>query len=208
MPLPITLSTVVLDPPTALLAGSVVALVSARLISLQPDRELMRTTAWGAAWGAFYACCVGYMFFTQPDWMLAYLKDAREVSLLPAFLIFAVLCAAFGAFGGAATGALLHLGRRPLAFALTSLAAATVGAIFWLQWSQYFLIGTFEEFYSGNAVPLPQHAQAQMGMNLAGGLTAAGSIALIVLRLVQTKRASADGGQRSRGTEYPPVGRA
>lgn len=191
MHLPITLSTVVLDPPTALLAGCVLALVSARLITLHPDRELLRTTAFGALWGVFYAGCVGYLFFTQPDWMLAYLKDAREVSLLPAFVIFAALCAAFGAFGGAATGALLHQGRRPLAFALTALAAATVGAVFWLQWRQYFLIGTFEQFYSGDAVPLQSHAAAQVGMNVAGALTAVGSIGLIAVRLLQTRRANA-----------------
>ena len=78
MPAAGILSTVILDPPTALLFGCAVALVSARLIARNPEVEVARTGALGAAWGLFYGLSVGWFFFHRPDWMLAYLKDARE----------------------------------------------------------------------------------------------------------------------------------
>ncbi len=196
MPSP-TLATVLLDPPTALLAGAVLALVSSKLIALQPEREALRTTWLGAAWGVFYAGCVGWLFFTEPDWMLAYLKDAREVSLLPAFIVFAALCAAHGAFGALAVSAFIARGRLMLGVALTVAAVAVVGAVFWLQWQQYFVIGTFEAYYRGDAVPLQNDAVTQMKMNVAGGLTAVGSIAVIAWRIVQTKRLGKQAGAPS-----------
>jgi hypothetical protein len=189
MVMPLMLGTVLLDPPTAMFAGCVLALVSAKLIALRPEQELLRTGALGAGWGAFYAGCVGWLFFTEPDWMLVYLKDAREVALVPAFIVFAGLCAAHGALGALACGALLGRGKKGLAWAVTAAAAATLVSVFWLQWHQYFLVGTWEQYAAGRATRLQDDASTQMAMNVASAIAGVGSIALLVARVRQSRRA-------------------
>ncbi|MGA9521928.1 MAG: hypothetical protein WBV82_10705 [Myxococcaceae bacterium] len=191
MNLPTPLATVLLDPPTALLFGCGIALVSARLIARNPQTEMLRTGLIGAGWGLFYGLCVAWFFFERPDWMFAYLKDAREVSLLPAFLVFVFILAMHGAIGALAGGALLVRGRRALAWALTAGAMVTLGGGFWLQWRAYVLLGTYEAFHAGQAVALQSDAAMQRAMNLSGLATAVSAIALFVLRFLQSRKLSA-----------------
>lgn len=183
------LSTVLLDPPTAMLFGCAVALVSARLILKDPEREIGRTAILGASWGVFYALCVGWFFFKEPDWMLVYLKDARDVSLVPAFIVFALLCATFGAVGALANAALLRRGQRGLAWLVTIGAILTLGSLFWLQWRQYFLLGTYEAYYANRAVPLQSDPTMQLAMNVSGALSGIGAVAVFVMRFVQSRKA-------------------
>src|SRR5579864_7730792 len=105
-------ATVVLDPITALIFGSALALASIRQLTREPASEVGRTGMIAAAWGACYAVCVGWMYFHYPDWMFAYLKDARTVSLGPSYVVFMLLLAGFGA-GGALAGAALITSKRP-----------------------------------------------------------------------------------------------
>lgn len=183
-----TLSTVILDPPTAVLFGCAVALVSARLIARDPRAEVARTAILGAAWGVFYGVCVGWFFFQRPDWMFAYLKDAREVSLVPAYVVFLAVLAAHGAAGAAANAALLGSGRRGAAWALTAGAIVTLGATFSLQWKQYVALGTFEEYWSGRAQPIHTDGSMQLAMNVSGVLSALSAVAIFVARFLQARR--------------------
>lgn len=185
------LATVLLDPPTALLFGCVVALISARLIAHDPLRELRRTAVIGAAWGLFYGLCVGWFFFRRADWMLVYLKDANEVSLVPAYLVFLALTAAHGAFGALANAALLRHGRRAAAWLVTLAALLTLAGAFWLQWRQYVLVGTWEQFQTGTAVPLQSDATMQAVMNVTGLLSAGAAVGLLAWRFLQARRVSA-----------------
>ncbi|HZA50363.1 MAG TPA: hypothetical protein VE549_06460, partial [Myxococcaceae bacterium] len=182
------LSTVILDPPTALLFGCAVALVSARLIARHPETELMRTGALGAAWGVLYGLSVGWFFFQRPDWMLAYLKDAREISLLPAYVIFLGVLAAFGAAGALANAALLRRGLRGAAWALTAGALLTIAATFWLQSKQYVAVGTFEEFWAGRARSLQLDAAMQRAMNVSGIISTLSAVAIFIARFLQARR--------------------
>lgn len=182
------IATVVLDPPTALLAGAALGVVSTRLILRAPEKEILKTVKLATAWSAFYGLCVGYLFFKQPDWMLAYLKDAREVSLLPAFVIFLAILAANGAAGAAATSFLIARGERTWAWAIVAGAALTLIGAFWLQWRQYTLVGTYAEFHTGTAQPLAKLESMKMAMNL---MTAAAGIpgVLIVFSRLRGGRA-------------------
>ncbi len=190
MNLPTPLATVLLDPPTALLFGCGVALVSSRLIARNPETEVLRTGLIGAGWGLFYGLCVAWFFFERPDWMFAYLKDAREVSLLPAFIVFVFILVVHGAVGALANAALLVRGRRALAWALTAGAMVTLGGGFWLQGRAYVLVGTWETFHAGQAVALHTDAAMQQAMNVSGAATALSAVALFVLRFLQSRRLS------------------
>jgi hypothetical protein len=187
------LSTVILDPPTALLFGCVVSLVSARLIARNPETEVWRTGALGAAGGAFYGLCVGWFFFQRPDWMLAYLKDAREVSLVPAYVVFVVVLAAHGGAGALANSALLRRGLRGAAWALTAGALVTLGATYWLQWKQYLAVGTFEEFWSGRAAPIYADAVMQRAMSVSGVLAGVVAVSVVIARFLQARRLAPSG---------------
>jgi hypothetical protein len=187
------LTTVILDPPTALLFGCVVALVSAQLIARNPESEVLRTGVLGAGWSVFYGLCVGWFFFQRPDWMFAYLKDARDVSLLPTYLVFLVVLAAHGAAGGVATAALLRNGRRGAAWALTVAALITLGATFWLQWKQYTLLGSFEEYWSGRARTIHADASMRLAMNVSGALSAVSAASVLVARLLKVRRLMSGG---------------
>ncbi len=191
MNLPTSLATVLLDPPTALLFGCAIAVVSSRLIERHPQTELLRTGLIGAGWGLFYGLCVAWFFFERPDWMFAYLKDSREVSLLPAFIVFVFILVAHGAVGALASGALLLRGRRALAWAVTASAMVTLGAGFWLQWRAYLLVGTWEAFHAGQAVALQSDAAMQRAMNLSGAATAISAVGLFLVRFFQSRKLSA-----------------
>lgn len=195
-----TLATVILDPPTALLFGCAVALISSGLIARDPERETMRTALFGAGWAVFYGLCVGWFFFARSDWMLVYLKDAREVPLVPAFIVFLLILAAHGAVGALANAALLRRGHRGLAWAVMVGGILTLGGAFWLQSRQYFLVGTWAEYHAGTAVPLPTDATMQVAMNVSGALSAVSAIGIFVYRYLKARRAilsEAHGGQHS-----------
>lgn len=196
---PQMVATVLLDPPTALLFGCAVALISARLIAHDPWRETRRTALIGAGWGLLYGLSVGWFFFQRADWMLAYLKDAREVALVPAYVVFLLLLAAHGAFGALANAALLRHGRRDLAWVLTVGAILTLGGGFWLQWRQYFLVGTAEQWQDGTAIPLQADATMQVVMNVTGVVSAGSAIALFVWRFLQARRLPAGSAVAERG---------
>ncbi|HYX91739.1 MAG TPA: hypothetical protein VE782_09260 [Myxococcaceae bacterium] len=182
------LATVILDPPTALLFGCAVALVSGRLISRNPEAEVLRTGMLGAGWSAFYGLCVGWFFFRRPDWMFAYLKDAREVWLIPAYAAFLAVLAVHGGAGGLASAALLRRGRRGAAWALATGALVTLAATFWLQWKQYVSLGSFDEYWSGRAGRLDADPSMQLAMNVSGALSAVSALSVFVARYLLGRR--------------------
>lgn len=187
---PPLLSTVLLDPPTALLFGSVAALASSKLISRSPETEVWRTALIGGGWGGFYAVCVGYMYFNAPDWMLVYLKDARDVSLVPSFLGFAAVVALFGFLGALAGAELIARKRQNFAWLLVVGALGTLAACFWLQWAQYVVIGTRAEYLAGTATAFTA-SPFQGAMNVVGGVSTIVSVAVLGLRWQRGRRAPA-----------------
>src|SRR4051812_16786012 len=102
--IPLTLATVLLDPPTTLFAGTIIALVSAKLIARDPVREINRTALFAVIWSVIYGFAVSYMFFVYPDWMLTYLKDASTVPLVPTFIVFMLALVVCGFAGSLAAG--------------------------------------------------------------------------------------------------------
>ena len=177
------LATVILDPPTALVFGAALGVISTRLIERAPDAEVLKTVKLAAGWSALYGVCVAYFFFAQPDWMFAYLKDAREVSLVPAFIVFLAILVAHGAAGAGATSYLISRGLRPWAWLVTLGALLTLGGAFWLQWRQYLLLGTYAEFHTGTALPLQSVEKMKMAMNVSGIVAGLSAVAIIIGRI-------------------------
>lgn len=187
--LPLTLATVLLDPPTTLFAGAVIALISMKLISLDPEREVKRTVIFSLIWAAAWSVSIAYMYFAYPDWMLVYLKDAASVPLVPVFIVFVVLLIVGGWVGAYATAELLARKKTGLAVLLAVGALAWLGFIGWLQAPQYAVVGTFAEYAAGKAPLMSENKGAQFGMTIATIINVLVSVPMIVVRVVQTRKA-------------------
>lgn len=176
------LSTVILDPPSALLAGSVVALISFKLVVQKPEREVLRTGAYGALWGLLYGIAVGLPFFRYPDWMLVYLRDSSGTSLVLLYVLFVVTLVASGAAGGLGTAALVAQKKTALAVALCVGALATLGGAALLTSPQYSVVGTYAEYVAGKAVPLASSALPTT-MGITSAIAVVGSLAMLAVRI-------------------------
>lgn len=187
MPSPL-LATVLLDPPVALAFGCALALASSRLIARVPELEVLRTALLGGAWGALYGLGVAWFYFTYPDWMLVYLRDAREVALVPSYLVFLAITAGHGSLGGLVGALAVARGRRALAYLALALALCTYAGALWLQWRQYFALGTYAEYLAGRAVsPLEDPRWLRAG-NLVVLICGAAGIGLVALRYRRGRR--------------------
>lgn len=186
------LATVILDPPTALLFGAALALVSTRLLRARGEAELSRTIALAAGWSVFYGLCVAWFYFVHPDWMFAYLKDARDVPLVPTYLAFVLVLAVHGAAGAAGAGALILRGKQGWALAVVLGAALTLGMAFYLQGRQYVTLGTYAEYHGGRSDPLPSVERMRVAMNVSAITSALGAVYLFLGQL-----------QRARGAPKP-----
>jgi hypothetical protein len=182
------LATVILDPPTAFVAGCILGLISIPLIRRNGEVEVGRTGVFGAAWGVIYGLAVGWFFFARPDWMMAYLRDAASTSLPLAYALFMVALVAFGAAGGVASAWLVARGKILWSVLLTLASAVVLVSVFLLQWKQYVAVGTYAEFHAGTALPMVQSPQMQRALNLSTLGTATASIALLVVRFVRGRR--------------------
>ena len=193
---PPLLATVLLDPPVALAFGCLLALASARLIALAPEREVFRTAVWGGAFGLVYGLLVAWFYFTYPDWMLVYLRDTRGAALWPSYLVFLVIIAGHGFLGGLAASLALTHGRRGLAYLALAVGLGTYAGAMWLQWPQYLALGTYAEYMAGQATTPAEDLRWQRAANLvvlAGGVVAAGMVAIRYLQGRRLPRPSATG---------------
>jgi hypothetical protein len=174
------LATLLVDPQTALIAGTILPLIMTRLIRQQPEVEFSRAVNIGAAWGVMYGLSVGYMYFNYADWMFAYLVDTTKFPLLPFYFVFLASLAFSGAAGAALTASLIRQDRTVLAY-LTVLGAVLTLAVVWVpHWDSYSHMGTLAEWKAGTAPLMPGPPSAAMGMNVAGAIAAIFSVAVIV----------------------------
>jgi hypothetical protein len=182
-------ATLLVDPQTALLAGTIIPLVGIKLIRLQPELEGARAVRIGAMWGVMYTLGVSYMYFVHTDWMLGYLVEKEKVPLIPLWFIFLAANALCGAAGAAVSTHCIKNGSAALAVLSVLGAVAALGVVWIPHWDSYSHIGTYAEWKAGIAAPMPGPPSAALGLNIGGAITAVVSIALIVHTLRRAARA-------------------
>lgn len=182
-----TLATVIIDPPTALFAGAILALVSMKLIQKRGQGELWRVAQLSAAWGALYALCVGWFFFNRTDWMFAYALDTAKVPLVPVYVTFVVVCAAWAVLGALGTGALLLLQKTGAAIAAALLAIGGFALLLYVTLDQYTHIGTRTEYLAGTAKPVMEDAVWATASNVASAIFGLAAVGIIVLQVRRTR---------------------
>lgn len=179
-----TLATVVIDPPTTLFAGGVLALISWRLVKASVD-EVWRVGQLSAAWGLVYGLSVGWHFFFRTDWMFFYARDTAGLPLVPIYVAFLFVCAAWGALGGLSVAALIHAKRGALAIAAFVGALGGFVMLLLISLDQYVHVGTRAEYLAGTAKKVQDDASWVMASNAS---TVVFLLAAALIIAVQVKR--------------------
>ncbi len=182
-----TLATVLIDPPTTFFAGSILALVSLKLIRVRGADELWRLAQLAAGWSALYALCVGWYFFARTDWMFVYVIDTATLPLVPLYAVFVFVCIAWGVLGALGTGALLLVKKTGLA--LVSFAGALGGFLLFLYMTldQYMHVGTYAEYHAGTAKKITDDSAWVTASNVAPVFFGLAAVAIIVTQLKRAK---------------------
>ncbi len=176
------LATVLIDPPTTLFVGGIVALVSWKLVKASLA-EVWRVGVLSAVWGLAYGIGVGWWFFFRSDWMFAYTTDTSKLPLVPLYLLFVFCCTLWGVLGGLSVGLLVHL-KKP-ALAVTGFASAILGwaYLLFITLDQYTHVGTRAEYLAGTAKALSDDSNWLMASNVVTVICAIPSIAILVLQI-------------------------
>lgn len=186
------LATVLVDPPFAAGIGALFALIAAPSIALAVARgtvaaEVRRHALWGGALGGWFGLAFIYHCFTFPAWMMSYAADPRSLPTAvwyPLFLAFLIAC---GALSGFVSARLIATGRKSTARALTAGLFILYAGLFLLGLERYLVLGTYDDFWAGRALPLQQQAQVLKSFNVAAAVAALFPVALLSGRLLQLR---------------------
>jgi len=179
------LATVAIDPPIVAALGAIYALFMAR--SIAAGGALRRSVLTGAFLGGWFGASFGMHAFKYPAWMLCYAVDPRKLPTALWYPLFLLLLVGCGALGGYFAHRFIAEGRKKAAVALAAGLVALWLALFGVTLHRYLLIGTFDQFWSGRALPLSEQPAVMRDFNLVGLLTAAGPLLLLALILKREK---------------------
>ena len=180
------LATVLIDPPTTLFAGGILALISYKLLRTRGIDEVWRVGQLTTAWSFVYGLSVGWHFFYRTDWMFFYAMDTSALPLVPLYVLFVFVCAVWGGLGGLAVAALIHLQKTAMAVVAFSGALFGFVLLLFITLDQYKHVGTRAEYLAGTAKLLTEDPNWVMASNVSPaifGLAAVGIIALQIRRM-------------------------
>lgn len=114
-------------------------------------------SAWvGLGFALWFGISVGWMTWQAPDWMLSYTIPASELPMVPVHVMFVLLLAVLVLSSHTLGAWLIQRGHTRLAaaFCVACCAIWVSSHIFTLD--RYMSVGTFDEYYAGAAVALPE----------------------------------------------------
>lgn len=176
------LATVLLDPPTTLMAGGILALISTKLLPKSLD-EVWRVGQLSAAWGLVYALSVGWHFFFRTDWMFVYLFDTATLPKAPAYALFVAICVVYGFVGGVGVGLLVHFRKTALAWVSTLGVIVSHLSCLAITFDQYVKVGTTPEYLAGTAKPLLEDGAIMLANNVSPAVFGLVAVGIIVLQI-------------------------
>ena len=177
-----TLATVLIDPPTTLFGGAILALISMKLARRSVD-EVWRVGQLAAAWGLVYGLSVGWHFFNRTDWMFFYAMDTTGLPLVPFFGLFLFVCAAWGGLGGLSVAALIHVKRTGLAWAAFAGAILGFAMLLFITVDQYKHVGSRAEYLAGTAKLITDDPNWVMASNVSPVIFGVAAVGIIVLQV-------------------------
>ncbi len=177
-----TLATVILDPPATLMAGTILALISMKLLP-RGLHEVWRVAQLSAVWSLVYGLSVGWHYFFRTDWMFVYLLDTTSLPLLPTYVLFVAFCVAFGFLGGLGAGLLVHLRKTALAWLMALSTVAAQLACLAISFDQYAVVGTRAEYLAGTAKKLADDSSFMIAQNVSPAIFGLVAVGIIVLQV-------------------------
>ena len=181
------LATVLIDPPTTLFAGGILALISWKLVKTRGLDEVWRVGAalGGVGPGLRRSRSAGTSS-SAPTGCSSTRSTPRRCRWCRCTSLFLFLCATWGAIGGLTVATLVHL-KKP-AMAWRAFGAGILGWAFFLfiTLDQYKHIGTTREYLAGTAKLITDDPNWVMASNVSPvifGLAAVGIIVLQVRRM-------------------------
>lgn len=177
------LATVLIDPPTTLFGGAILALISMKLVQRNGVDEVWRVGQLAGAWGFVYALSVGWHFFFRTDWMFFYAMDTSALPLVPFYGLFVFVCAAWGALGGLSVAALLHAKKTSLAWVAFGGAILGFVMLLFITLDQYQHVGTRAEYLAGTAKPIFEDPNWVMASNVSPAIFGLAAVGIIVLQV-------------------------
>jgi hypothetical protein len=130
------------------------------------------------------------MYFNYTDWMLAYLIDAKSISIPATYVLFVAILVLHGFLAALGVGALVLNKRLGVAIAVTAGVGITNLVLMALQAHAYNHFGTFAEYHAGTAPELAAVPRAQLGMTISGAMIGPVVVALLAVRLIAGRKAA------------------
>jgi hypothetical protein len=171
------LATVVIDPPCVIALGVIFTLFAAR--SIAAGRPLRRSVLVGACVGGWMGLCFGVHAFKYPAWMLCYLVDPKRLPTAAWYPFFLAGLIGSGALGAYLAHRFIAQGKKRAALLLAVGMLLLWLLFFGLTLKRYLAIGTFDEFWSGRALPLSAQPAVVRDFDLVTVVTAVPLLALL-----------------------------
>lgn len=186
------IATVLVDPPFAAGIGALFALIGAPSIALAVSRgtvkdEVRKHALWGGVLGGSFGLAFAYHCFRFPAWMMSYAIDPRSLPTALWYPLFLALVVLAGALSARFAASLIAAGRKSAALLLTIGLFVLYAGLFLLGLQRYLLLGTYEEYWAGHALPLAQQPAVMPAFNLAAIAAAILPALLLVFRLRQKR---------------------
>lgn len=144
---------VVMDVPGLFFAGSAIAMSGRRRIERKTIRGESRYVRSALIFGVFYGLSVAFPSFWREDWMWSYIIRPPLPTMIWYLFYVAVLCTS--AWTGAnMTQNALSNGRRDSAWRILASGGAVLVLVWLLVLDRYLVVGTYEEYHSGDAFPI------------------------------------------------------
>jgi hypothetical protein len=172
-------ATVLLDVPTNVFVGCLMALSCYRQIARETDpfnRWFWRAMGYSVL---VFIPVAGYFYYAYPDWSWVYCFETRK---LP-FFVGPLVLSAYGAgmfFGFLTAQAMIQRNMLRQAIALMVYALALTLGIFGFTHHQYLHLGTYDAYHAGKAVPFLQDSTFVMVINVGGALMVLAAAVILV----------------------------
>ena len=172
-------NTFIIDPPCLFTLGSLIAIVSRRIVVSQAPNPFGPAALAAAGFAVLFWASVLWFGINAPDWMLSYMVPAAELNTVAVQSVFLVTLVVSALSGQTLTTVFLQRHQRLAAGAVLCSGLGIWMALWFFTLDRYLVVGTYEEFIAGIAVPL-QASDMVGAMNAAGaiqGLVGAGLLA-------------------------------
>ncbi|SRR5260221_14731422 len=183
------LATVIIDPPSVIALGALFTIFAAR--SIAAGRPLRRSVLVGAFVGGWMGLCFSNHSFKYPAWMLCYLVNPKDLPTAVWYPVFLAMMIGSGALGAYLAHGFIVQGKKRNAIALAAGMLLLWAALFLILLQRYLVIGSFEDWTAGRALPLAAQPAVIHDFNLITALTAIPLVSLLGAILWRNRRSAA-----------------